>query len=97
MNEKQFEELKQSVRQASRIRRGEQPASRERRFEPVDVGELRRNMGMTQERFSRLIGVPTSTLRNWEQGRREPRGPALALLSAVRRDPEHVLKALAAD
>lgn len=97
MDDKLFEELQQSVRQAGRIRRGERRAARESRFEPVQVAEIRRSMGLTQEQFSMLIGVPTSTLRNWEQGRREPRGPALALLSAVRRDPEHVLKALARD
>jgi putative transcriptional regulator len=40
--------------------------------------------------------VDVGTLRNWEQGRREPTGPAKALLTAIERDPENVLKALAA-
>jgi len=39
--------------------------------------------------------VDVGTLRNWEQGRREPTGPAKALLAAIRTDPVHVLKALA--
>jgi putative transcriptional regulator len=41
-----------------------------------------------------LINVQIGTLRNWEQGRREPTGPAKALLRAIKRDPEHVLAAL---
>jgi DNA-binding transcriptional regulator YiaG len=45
-----------------------------------------------QARKQRLDGA----LRNWEQGRREPTGPAKALLAAIERDPENVLKALAA-
>lgn len=95
MDERLFEELTKSVRQAGRIRRGEARPARERRFEPVDVAALRHEMGLTQEELAALVGVPVGTLRNWEQGRREPRGPALALLMAVRRDPEHVLRALA--
>jgi len=39
--------------------------------------------------------VDVGTLRNWEQGRREPTGPAKALLTAISKDPTHVLKALA--
>ena len=44
-------------------------------------------MGATQETFARLIGVPVKTLRNWEQRRREPTGPARVLLSMIERDP----------
>jgi putative transcriptional regulator len=43
-----------------------------------------------------LLHVNVGTLRNWEQGLREPTGPAKALLIAISRDPTHVLKALAA-
>ena len=45
---------------------------------------------------SALLHVDVGTLRDWEQGRREPTGPARALLTAIRRDPMHVLRALAA-
>jgi hypothetical protein len=47
-------------------------------------------------RFARLLDVDVGTLRNWEQGRRHPTGPARALLGAIKRDPKWVLKALAA-
>ena len=42
-----------------------------------------------------MIDVQLATLRNWEQGRREPTGPAKALLRAIQKDPQHVLRALA--
>lgn len=51
---------------------------------------------MTQDKFCKLIDVKMGTLRNWEQGRREPTGPAKALLRAIKNDPEHVIMALAA-
>lgn len=96
MDNELFRELTESVKQAGRIRRGDAAPGRERRFEPVDVAAVRRQLDLTQEQFSALIGVPVNTLRNWEQHRRQPRGPALALLNAVQRDPEHVFKALSA-
>mgnify|MGYP003586433851 FL=1 len=42
-----------------------------------------------------LLDVQVTTLQNWEQGRREPSGPAKALLKALKNDPVHVLKAIA--
>lgn len=50
--------------------------------------------GLTQEKFAALIQVDLSTLRNWEQGRREPTGPAKALIRVITNDPKDVLKAL---
>jgi DNA-binding XRE family transcriptional regulator len=55
---------------------------------------LRARAGLTQEKFAALIEVDLSTLLNWEQGRREPTGPAKALIRAITNDPKHVLKAL---
>jgi putative transcriptional regulator len=53
-----------------------------------------REIGRSQRRFAEAIGVPVMTLRNWEQGRRRPTGPALVLLSLIQQDPMIVLKAL---
>ena len=50
--------------------------------------------GLSQERFSALFHISVGTLRNWEQGRRRPDGPAAALLIAINNDPEHVVNAL---
>ena len=49
---------------------------------------------LSQARFAALLDIDLGTLRNWEQGRREPTGPAKALLRAIRNDPEAVLSAL---
>ena len=57
----------------------------------IHVKEIRKKTGLTQEKFSQLIDVNLGTLRNWEQGRREPTGPAKALLKAINNDPVHVL------
>jgi putative transcriptional regulator len=52
-----------------------------------DIVALRRFLGMTQQSFSNALGISIHTLRNWEQGRRSPEGPALALLRIVARHP----------
>ena len=57
--------------------------------------QVRQGVGLTQEAFAARIGVPAATVRNWEQGKRLPRGPARALLRVIARAPETTLAALA--
>lgn len=74
--------IRRSVRErlmAGRVRGGE------------DVIALRRFVGLTQEAFAAALGISIHTLRNWEQDRRHPEGPALALLRVAARHPR-VLK-----
>jgi putative transcriptional regulator len=52
-----------------------------------DIAALRRFVGLTQTRFARAMGISVHTLRNWEQGRRRPEGPAIALLRIAARHP----------
>ena len=52
-----------------------------------DVVALRRFVGLTQARFATAMGISVHTLRNWEQGRRQPDGPAIALLRIAARHP----------
>lgn len=52
-----------------------------------DVSALRRFVGLTQAEFARAMGISVHTLRNWEQGRRTPEGPAIALLRIAARHP----------
>ena len=52
-----------------------------------DVRALRRFVGLSQQRFAQALGISVHTLRNWEQGRRHPEGPALALLRIAARHP----------
>ncbi len=62
--------------------------------ERVDVTALRRRLGLTQERFAARYGFKLATVRDWEQGRRRPGGPARVLLSVIDREPEAVERAL---
>jgi putative transcriptional regulator len=61
-----------------------------------DIVALRRFVGMTQEQFAVALGISVHTLRNWEQGRRTPEGPALALLRIAARHPRVLRENLAA-
>lgn len=65
-----------------------------RAVRPVDVASIRAVTGLSQQAFAKACGISVHTLRNWEQGRRAPRGPAKALLLAIARDPAGVMKAL---
>ncbi len=60
----------------------------------VDVRAIRGTTGLSQAKFAELLDIEVATLRNWEQGRREPTGPARALLRAIRNNPIEVIKAL---
>ena len=88
-----FEQLVRSVRQAGRIRRGAK-ASRTFSFAPAEVKAIRSKLGKSQPEFALMIGVSVATLRNWEQGRRTPEGPALALLRVASAEPKAVTRAL---
>jgi len=61
-----------------------------------DIVALRRFTGLTQAAFAAALGISIHTLRNWEQGRRRPEGPALALLRLVARHPRILRENLAA-
>ena len=67
-------------RQRERIMRGRIQGGK-------DIVALRRFTGMTQDVFAKALGISVHTLRNWEQGRRTPEGPALALLRIAARHP----------
>ena len=95
MDTKLFEKLYESMTQMNEIIDGSRAPSREFVVDALHVKKIRRKTGLTQKKFCHLIDVNLGTLRNWEQGRREPTGPAKALLKAINNDPEHVLAALA--
>ena len=61
----------------------------------INVSAIRRRTGLSQAAFSSRIGVSTGTLRNWEQGRRSPDGPARVLLAMLARNPRIVEDTLA--
>ncbi|WP_367873834.1 helix-turn-helix domain-containing protein [Luteolibacter sp. Populi] len=94
MNDQDFQKLVLSVKQMGAIMRGENLPHRRTVVSKIDVKGLRERLKLTQADFSQMIGVSIRTLQNWEQGRREPEGPAKALLRVVEREPEAVLNAL---
>jgi putative transcriptional regulator len=73
------------------IRRG-----RMRVLRPLDVAAIRARTGLSQDRFAKAFLISPHPLRNWEQGRRVPDGPARALLMAIERNPRAVMRALRA-
>lgn len=93
---------------ASRIRRGleealayatgEADARKYRVHVPrrIDVRAIRAKLGMTQAEFAGQFGFSVNTLRHWEQGKRQPEGPARAYLVVIDRAPKTVQKALRA-
>jgi len=94
MDDRDFEDLIKSIRQAGKIKRGELRPSRVFEFKPVNIKKIRNDLHVSQPVFARMIGVSPKTLRNWEQGRRQPTGPARALLKVVQDYPEVVIRSL---
>ncbi|MEQ1663730.1 MAG: helix-turn-helix domain-containing protein [Thiobacillus sp.] len=64
-------------------------------LEPL-ILDLRKRLGLTQEKFAARFGFSVATLRHWERGDRTPHGPALVLLNLIDREPQAVMRALAA-
>ena len=95
MNKTLFNDLLQSLTEAKDLAHGKKgPAGRRVVLAAPDVQAVRERTGLSQSEFARLMRVSTRTLQNWEQHRRQPTGPAAALLTMVATAPEAVLKAL---
>lgn len=95
MDKNLFAKLAESMEQMGEITSGERVPSREFHVDAVKVKEVRAATGLSQAKFAKVLDVQLGTLRNWEQGRREPTGPAKALLRAIHNDPKRVMRALA--
>lgn len=94
MKKELFDELLQSVKEAGAIERGKAEPSRTFEVKTAnDVVRVRAQLGLSQHKFARLLGISENTLQNWEQGRRKPAGPAKVLLKVAARHPQVVLEA----
>jgi len=89
-----FESIKQGLNEAVDFSEGKCQKAVVHKFSPVDVRNIRKDMGMTQNEFSSVFGISISTLRHWERGDRKPHGAALVLLNVVKREPQAVLNAI---
>jgi putative transcriptional regulator len=93
MKKELFEELKQSLREANQIKRGQLKPARVFKVDPQSaVVRVRGQLGLSQSKFASLLGISADTLQNWEQGRRSPTGPAKVLLKIATRHPEILLE-----
>ncbi|MEZ4266913.1 MAG: helix-turn-helix domain-containing protein [Myxococcota bacterium] len=60
-----------------------------------DIADLRAFVGLTQVQFAAALGISVRTLQGWEQGRRQPEGPSVALLRIAARHPRIIRENLA--
>ena len=93
MKKELFEELLASVNQAKAIERGEMKPVRTFKLDPKnDIVKARGKLGLSQSKFASLLGISQDTLQNWEQGRRQPTGPAKVLLKIAVKHPRVLLE-----
>ena len=90
MKDELFNELLESVREGGAILRGEAKPSRAFVVAGPNIKRIRANYRLSQGQFAALLGISVGTLRNWEQGRRSPDGPARVLLQVAARHPDVV-------
>ena len=85
-----FNELVASVREGGAILRGESAPHRAFELVGPNVKQIRASYALSQNEFAAMLGISVATLRNWEQGRRSPEGPARVLLQVAAKHPEAV-------
>ncbi len=87
-------ELIQSMTEAVEHAESKTGAVRVQVVEVPDVKAIRRHLRMSQNQFSTAYRIPLATLKNWEQGRRQPDAPASAFLQAIALRPNEIKDAL---
>lgn len=94
MKKELFAELIESIKQGGKILKGRAKPKRAFKYDELDVKKIRQRLGLSQTKFSALLDISPATLRNWEQSRRKPHGPARVLLRIAERNPKSVLEAV---
>ena len=89
-----FNSIKQGLEEAVEYSQGSLPEAKTYIPKQIDVKDVRRKTNMTQESFAAAFGISLGTLRHWERGDRQPRGPALVLLNIINKDPKTILDLL---
>ena len=88
MDDKSFDALLASTKEAKEILSKKQKPSRIFYIEEPNAKEIRSKFKLTQNEFANMLNISVATLRNWEQGRRRPEGPARVLLNVANSNPE---------
>jgi len=94
MDDKLFKEFMDSCNEHVEIAQGKKEASRRTVLEKKDVKGIRKRLKLSQDQFSKLLGISIWTLRNWEQGKRHPEGAAVTVLKLAEKEPEALLRIL---
>ena len=95
MKKELFKELLESVKQGGAIMKGTIKPLRTFEFPESEVRKIRQQYGLSQDKFATLMGISVATLRNWEQGRRKPEGPARVLLRVAATHPDALFNIIA--
>jgi putative transcriptional regulator len=96
MAKKAFQAIADGLEDAIAFSRGEKARGRAHKVKARDISVVatREKLGLSQDEFATAFGVSVGTVRNWEQGRRTPEGPALVLLTVIDKAPRAVLRAI---
>lgn len=89
-----FEELLESLREGGAILRRQKRPSRHFEIGASGIRAIRERTHLSQSEFAHLMGVSVKTLQNWEQNRRQPTGPAVALLKIIATEPQLAVQAI---
>ncbi|CAA6801889.1 MAG: Transcriptional regulator [uncultured Sulfurovum sp.] len=92
MDDALFNDLLASTKEAKEILAKKTAPSRAFDVEEPNAKEIRSKFNLTQNEFANLLNISVATLRNWEQGRRRPEGPARVLLNVAQRHPEVLME-----
>ncbi len=87
--------LIEAMKEAVQFAKGKKTKAKLHKFESKEeVDNVREKLGITQEEFAAAFMVSVATVRNWEQGRRTPQGPARVLLNVIAKNPKAVFDAI---
>lgn len=89
-----FESIRKGAEEALAWKQGKDTGANVRQYTAIDVADIRKKTKMTQKEFSESFLIPLSTLRQWEQRKRIPQGPAQALLKIIAHDSKAAIEAL---
>ena len=97
MARKAFDKIMDGLTDSLAYAEGDKSRGKAREVEvpTVDVRAARKKLGLSQDKFAETFKISSSTLRKWEQGKRQPHGPARVLLTVIEKEPEAVKRALA--
>lgn len=88
MDKELFDELVASIKEAGAISRGEIKPSRIFVLQKQDIKAIREKTGLSQNQFAQKLDISSSTLKKWEQGKRQPTGPAQTLFRLLDKQPQ---------